>query len=123
LDEELPRVAGVRRDRPSEWSVAQHAEVEMGSLARDVRDATRARDRDGQRQEGDAPEDRGGSTPAQRLKKQTGGEERERAAEIERGDIEADRAATTRGLRVLSDEAHAGHVDAGEAESRRHPKR
>ena len=94
----------------------------MGSLARDVRDAARARDRDGQRQESDAPEDPGRSAPAQRLKKQTGGEERERAAEVERGDIEADRAAAARGLRVLRDETHAGHVDAGEAESRRHAK-
>ena len=94
----------------------------MRSLARDVRDAARARDRDGQRQESDEPEDRGGASPAERLEEESGGEERERAAEIERGDIEADRAAAARGQRVLCDETHAGHVDAGEAESRRHAK-
>ncbi len=94
----------------------------MGSLAGDVRNAARARDRDGQRQERDEPEDRGGAAPAQRLKEQTCGEERERAAEVERGDVEADRAAAARGLRVLRDEAHAGHVDAGQAEPREHAK-
>ena len=113
----------VRGDRADEWRVAQHAQVEVRALPCRLRDSSRADRRDRQRGEADRAEDEGRAAPAERPEQQSGREERERAAEVERGDVEADGSATAGRVRALRDETHAGHVHARESESGDHPQR
>src|SRR5437867_926930 len=115
-------MSDVRPDGSDERGIAKDRQVEVRALSGRLWDPARAHRRYGQRGERDGPEDDRRAAPPIRLEQESRGEERERAAEVERGDIEPDRRPAARGIGALRDDPDPGHVNAGETEPRDDPQ-